>query len=518
MAWFWNKGEKELIRGLDIMGLRQLDQSIERELVAGITTISNRARYMTLLPWLFSSYYESKFTDQAGESDIDWDEIYQVISRFEFITLAATRFDSTTEEDFGLTFGMIGPDTHAENLNKFEEDEKIVIPDDKGGASLGTYIMPCRTFGLMDTKSDSNGSIVVVTPRGKEIAEARNQILGDSKLTQLILVGGVLTKEDLEKEGIYFSMNHIDSIPKEREILSQSMVEPYIDRKDVNQIYERFVQTLVWALKTYDKGEVRSAAGLIRDNYQHVSEKAQDLTEIEILWFDYDLHRRAHHALEALLGALTTTIQELDGASIQGVLTAWEQESEVPQFLSQALGLTDVDYSDDFENILQAIPPDFFLGETIQKKTANDLNAPARALYSLALLVACKKQSDALRVKKLLTDYGETMEKAVAILDSGKGLTIRQVFNRLLEEVVVKPHVGNTLRKMEQGAKCSLRFYPEGNRMKPTGTNVSAGYSGERLGNVLGMLADVGILQRESGGLSITGYGRSMLADWSSAI
>ncbi len=47
-----------VVSDLDILGYRQVDQDVEKAWVAGITTISYRARYLTLVPWLLSQYYE----------------------------------------------------------------------------------------------------------------------------------------------------------------------------------------------------------------------------------------------------------------------------------------------------------------------------------------------------------------------------------------------------------------------------------------------------------------------------
>ena len=169
-----------------------------------------------------------------------------------------------------------------------------------------------------------------------------------------------------------------------------------------------------------------------------------------------------------------------------------------------------------FNETLRAFEDKVFYGSFREgppnTKAARGLDNRSQFLYALALMDACRKESSEIRMKSIIKNRGHYMEKAFEILDANEDRKISDLFPDLIANCVIEPHLKTTLRKMGQGQKCSLRFYPEGNYLIPTGQSVAAGYSQNRLGNVLGMLADLGFCSREGGRFSLTEKGRSLLS------
>jgi len=509
MLTFWNAGERETIQGLDILGLRSLDQSVEQPWVTGITTISIRARYLSLIPWLLAEFYRRQLGKEQDPAEIDKGRFDQAFARLEFVICAATRAGSTWGES-GETFGTIGSSLHHESLGLFEQDGHLIIPFDKGHSAYNTYVNPCMSLGLLSPSANGSGW-PVIPPRGQELHVARNATLPTSSLTDLILIGGTLTQDLIQKEGQAFSVNGISPGSEECQILRNAFFRPYLEDDQVVAGYARFAETVRWSFGRLD--EDTSSAELILANYRHLHEHPELVhSPVSLAWFEYELRRRAHFALELLLSALTDSLMDLAEASVAEVVAQWITEEPIPALL-QPLVPDDVGrLQHTVEQVLSGLPSDAFLDAPVNRNDARRLPPPFRSLYASALLMACMRQSEPLHGAEKAPGNRHYMERAFAIFEENRREPLAVMLSTLLLNAVVEPHLETSLRKMGQGQKCSLRFFPEGNALRATGTGVLPGFSGDRLTNVLGMLSDLGLCSRKEGRFRLTADGQSHLA------
>ena len=491
MQTFWNKGEKDIIKGLDILGLRGVDQHIETQLVSSITTISIRARYLSLIPWFIGEF----FHHHKSNSELDRDEmrhgLMQAFDRLELVIILSTYHEKRKNPDLVDT-GVIGKDVHEALVHEYDVNGMVnatVLKDkakkqDYTNPSYGTYYNPCRGFGLL---AHSSTAPVALPPNGIKIYEARKpHVLREDGVLHWLLHGGRLTKEMIEEEAEHFSIANLGSIPDEKALLQEFFLIPF-DENDALTIetHERFNRTLLWALEHLD--EEKKPQQLIRDNFDRCANaKLDDLKEIELNWFEFELRRRVHYALELLLKALSKTLDELNGATVERVVETWLEE----------ISNSDV-YRNGYDSYMASFSEfDRQLDENVH---FNDepIEPCEQGLHAISTLEACRLQSSELlsNLSKVVqgVDY---MRRTFDLLEKKREEPMYEALMEILKYCVVEPHLKTTLRKMGQNQQCSLRFFPEGQTLMPTGIDTNAGWSGSRLDNTIRMMSDMGMCEQ----------------------
>lgn len=490
MTFHWGADLLEETAGLDVLGVRGIDQSIELRMVNGITTISQRGRYLSILPWALGEFFSTN-----ADSGFEWLALTKHLRRVEFVVLAATRLDAATNR--GDPTGTIGADLHAEALASLLGGQDVVVPDDKGGSILGTYLSPCRALGLL--KDSTEGVPYRLTPRGKSVWEARNAQLGLKEVAAVLVSGGTLTPALARQAIPAFSLNALAYSQAEVTTLRQALSNAWDpgepgERAAVDAAYEAFNGTVAWSKKLLaDKPDI--ASGLLVRNYQRcLAGTATD--RISLAWAEYEHRRRCHFALEMILSALTQELQGVDEAAIHDIVERWATlGSNVPALLRiwpesvQAWGRSSVEAA-------QSVPAGLLVGETIPARDLGRMPPVAQALAAFAILAASGAQTAELRRTGQFaaqpTSPGEQALRVVEALDDGSfKSTLRRV-----AEITALAHLRTTLRKMGAGQKCSLRFFTDGPRLRATGIAMLPGHSNDRLTNVLRVLADVGELRR----------------------
>jgi len=509
MENFWNSGEGEKIEGRDILGLRQVDQDLERRWVAGITTISARARYLSLLPWAIGEFYERRLAASSGKAVFDYKALSDVLARMEFIVLAATQFGKTAGEPGGTT-GILGTTAHTGALAELWSAGSVEVPT-RSVNSYGTYVMPSRVFGLLDTTG--TGLPVQITVRGERLRSTRKALLDGSRLAELVGGGGILDLPTLRIEGRLFSANGLAACESERQQLEEAFLTPHGDGDAVRGVYQRFLNTTRWAFGLLDRTP-RASAELIRLAYARAVAERATPSVAETAWAEYEFRRIGHFALELLLSSLTDTLRDLTEASIEGVVQDWASTDALPELVWAVVPFDAMPLKKRLREVVARLQDEPLVGERLDVREVPGLPAGPRAIYALALLLSISRRGSELRQTGRIPDRGERdhIERAFSILAANMDSTVSETLAELLQHTVAEPHLATTLRKMSQGQKCSLRFYPEGDLLRPTGTMIRAGQSNDRLGNVLRMWADLGALEETAGGrYALSAHGRKVL-------
>jgi hypothetical protein len=506
---FWNQGEKQVTMGLDILGYRQVDQSVEKEWVSGITTISYRARYMSLVPWVMAEYYDRR--GLGGEDNVaepDYDELQSLLRRLEVVVLACTRHDDAASGNY--TGGLIGPEIYVDELAAIERGESVTLELTRGGASYGTYVSPCRAFGLVAYENLPGSWAPKLTPRTSGMRACRQTLAEGSQLASIVMNGGQISPEMIAAEGHLFSTAGLteDRCEPERKLLIDAMFQPEATQ-DANQ-YDRFAQTVRLALTAVHSGVSRSPH-IISGTYASVCQAApSNLNDVTLAWTTYELHRRVHFALELLLNAVTSIVVDHDGATLNDVIAEWTTD-DWPGELDVYLDSSDFDWSMPLRRFVESVKDEPFLSGPVERNTGRRMpTCGAKAIFAIALLCATWRQTQRLRSgEQPLQGPQAGMWRAFPIIDQALDKPLSAALLELTNRCVVETHLTTTLRKMGHGMKCSLRFFPDGRVLRPTGIEVMAGYSGDRLGNVMGMLRDLGFIAADGG--ELTADGESLL-------
>lgn len=491
---FWNEDVLDDTQGLDILGIRALDQGLEANLVNGITTISARGRYFSILPWAIKQFYVEHL--KAGRPFVA-SELGAYLHRVEFLVIAATLNDP-----HGKPGGAIlGSDVYSDEMKRLKAGQAASFPDAKGSRMLNTYYNPCKAIGLLDD-GNANGLPYKLSPRGDEIWVARNEALEGSRILTALYTQDILDVETVEIAVSHFSLASLDPSSSEATLLRSAFHTPWKASPGYEQAvqarYMRFTETREWIDARIQDGET-SANRILSENFKSCSQADQSVRS-SAAWAEFEWRRRQHYALELLLSSFCGILKLAGDASIDGVLAVVREQTEQSDDLADLWPQARQSWRGSARNAVDSVPADLMLGKALPFSSFNQQKSSQQMLGAFALLSTLEKQTRNFRTVDLEKSEISTSDLALKLIIRASDEPFEILLRKLVETCAVLPHLKVTLRKMSNGQKCSLRFFPDGNLLRLTANQTGAGFSGSRLDNTLGIFVDIGVLTRNSDG------------------
>jgi hypothetical protein len=315
-----------------------------------------------------------------------------------------------------------------------------------------------------------------------------------------ILEATSLSPDEVRAATPQFSLKRLSDSGAEAEAFREALTVPWAPlgprADEVAANYSRFAATLGW-LREWPEAPIRPEA-ILSDAWRRAAAGDQFESDVHLDWAEYEGRRRLHFALELIFSAVSDLVVELRDATLDEVVSAWMDELELPEEVVRVWPDAGRAPSWDGVTTVASVPTDLWVlpGPPVGLR---NMNPHARALAGFALVAAVSRQSAGLRQSGRIRDRRETGEQALAIVDAA-GREPFAITLRALAAVAVNAHLRTTFRKMAAGLGCSLRFFPEGDTLRTTGKETTAGRSGPRLGSVIRVLQDAGVEGLGAGG------------------
>ncbi|MCQ2005696.1 hypothetical protein [Rhizobium sp. NRK18] len=481
--------------GLDILGVRAIDQGMESDLVNGITTVSARGRYFSILPWAINQFYN--MTLEAGEP-FDQGALTAFLTRVEFLIIAASQADPTG----GAGGAILGSDYFAPQMKLLKSGTAVSLPLSKSSRILNIYYNPCKSVGFIGNAPNGSPVPYQITERGRAIWQARQGRLEGSPLLDLLFRGGDVDHAIAEAAVSEFSLGALVPESDEARLLRDAFQTAYPSaasaREMIEHRYRLLRGTQAWIASWADSGRA-SADQLLALNLQQVS-AGQRRDTASLAWASYEWRRRQHFALELLLNAVCGVLGALGGAgTVDDVVRATREEWNLNERLKDLWPAASDAWSSTAIVARGSVPPDLFAGKALRFRSVDELSPPEKLMASFAILSALQDQTRSFR-GTLAAHANSISDLALSLIISVGDQPFAEFLSELAERCAVTPHLQVTLRKMSAGQKCSLRFFPDGNVLRLTANQTNAGFSGTRLYNTINVLSDIGILTRNVDG------------------
>jgi hypothetical protein len=497
---FWGDEDDESVtQGLDALGIRGVDQAHEAGLVNGITTISGRARYLSILTWAIGAYYEIEATE-AGRTQLPHHSLERrnvFLNRVRFLVAVASAADDGSQGG-----AVLGSNDFREDIKRSAAGETIAFPSEAGAQMLNVYYGPARAMGLLKDEFAGSPIPISLTPRGHGVFSAHKAALLGTGLVELLRDGSDLSPDLIRAAIPFFSLARAGDVAGELERLREALITPWTSgggnsvAPRVAAHYQKMIGTNAWL---HDQLKVPgSPASITIANYTSCCSEGEKAVAAKE-WAEAEWQRRCHYALELMLEAITDTLGGVSGHSLEEMMTIWEAGTSA-ETIAAFWAVQSDPWAMAARAAMETVPPDMFIDTLLPTSALHDLPAGGRVLIAFALLVALSEQAADMALSEPPEALQSQAHHTMRILAEGRDCSLRQVLFDICQDCVAVPHIANTLRKMGNGQANSLRFYTDGNQYVATGRRFIAGYSGSRLGNTMRILADVKLLRPLPGG------------------